>query len=85
MLFGNESVWSKAGYSDLKQLSEKLKKHECSVKHINNQVKPKLLGNVNIIVQILEEHIIVILKKTISQDKKKSPMLRIGELITSIR
>ena len=29
-----------------------LKKYECSVEHINNEVKLKLLGNANILVQI---------------------------------
>ena len=70
MLFGGESLWSKAGYSDLKHVSEILKKNECSIKHINNEVKPKLLGNVNIIAQINEENNIVIKKITISQNKK---------------
>ena len=47
-------------------------------------MNPKLLGNVNIIAQIDEENNIVIKKKiTISQDKK-SPMLRAGELTTSM-
>ena len=41
------------------------------------------LGNVNIIAQIDEENNIVIKKIMISQNKK-SPMLRTGELTTSM-
>ena len=48
LLFGGESSWTVKGITDLKHLSERVKKHEASEIHIENDIKFNLFGNVNI-------------------------------------
>lgn len=43
-----ESSWTVKGITDLKHLSERVKKHEASEIHIENDIKFNLFGNVNI-------------------------------------
>jgi hypothetical protein len=46
VLFGGESNWTVTGIIDLKHLSERVKKHEASAVHIENDVKFNLFGSV---------------------------------------
>lgn len=48
LLFGGETSWTKTGITDIRHLSEKLKKHQSSVKHLNNIVAFSMLGKTNI-------------------------------------
>ena len=49
LLFGGESLWTNKGYNDLKHLSERISKHECSKALMNNCVSLQMFGNVNIL------------------------------------
>ena len=49
LLFGSDSVWTNSGMQDLHHLQEKIKKHESSVKHVNNVIDLSFLGKANIV------------------------------------
>jgi hypothetical protein len=56
VLFGGESNWTVTGITDLKHLSERVKKHEASAVHIENDVKFNLFGSANILSQLNEDY-----------------------------
>lgn len=52
LLFEGEELWTKTGMSDLNHLSDRIKKHCVSQRHMKNVVQLSLLGNVNIAAQM---------------------------------
>jgi hypothetical protein len=48
LYFENDISWTKTGTTHLGHLSEKIKKHENSFKHLQNEANLKVLGTINI-------------------------------------
>lgn len=48
ILFGGDKSWTQTGVTDLKHLSQKIKKHETCRHHLHNTIEFALLGTVNI-------------------------------------
>lgn len=48
LCFGGDISWTKTGITHLGHLSEKIKKHENSFKHLQNEASLKVLGTINI-------------------------------------
>ena len=59
-----DTTWTVTGVRDLKILSEWIKKHECSMVHMNNAVKLAMLGRTSIAAQLDEGHRIALRKHT---------------------
>ena len=53
LLFGGESLWTYKGYNDLKHLSERISKHECSKAHMNNYVSLQMFGKIIYYLQLM--------------------------------
>jgi hypothetical protein len=53
VLFGGEINWTVTGSRDLKHLSERVKKHEASAAHIENDVKFNVFSSVNILSELM--------------------------------
>ena len=49
LLFGGESLWTNKDCNDLKHLSERISKHECSKAHMNNCVSSQMFEKINIL------------------------------------
>jgi hypothetical protein len=49
LLFGGELVWTKTGMRDLNHLNDRMKKHDLTVKHMNNTLNLATLGKTNIL------------------------------------
>ncbi|XP_076048822.1 uncharacterized protein LOC143029777 isoform X2 [Oratosquilla oratoria] len=47
LLFGGDSLWTESGVMDFEHLTQKIGKHEISVKHINNLIDLSLLSENN--------------------------------------
>lgn len=47
-LFKGDSIWLQTGYRDLKHLSEAIKKHKNSTKHIQSALNFKMFNKINI-------------------------------------
>ena len=52
LLFGDEGVWTKAGFNDMQHFSERMKKHEKSRSHLTACLKLNMYGRVNIRMQL---------------------------------
>jgi hypothetical protein len=65
------------GIRDLKHLSERVKKHEASAAHIENDVKFYLFGSVNILSQLNEGYRISIQRHNELVDKNRHILGRI--------
>ena len=48
MLYGGDVAWTQIGIRDLHHMHTKIKKHETSVKHVNNVIDLSFLGSVDI-------------------------------------
>ena len=49
LLFGGEMVWTKTGMTDLNHLNDRMKKHDLTVKHMNNTLNLATLGKTNVL------------------------------------
>lgn len=52
ILFGGEATWTNTGFRDMKHLSERIKKHETSSRHLQNAPSFQTFGSINIMSQI---------------------------------
>jgi hypothetical protein len=77
VFFGGESDWTAAGSRDLKNLSERVKKHAASAAHIENDVKFNLSGSVNILSQLNEGYRVSIQRHSKLLDKNRHILGRI--------
>ena len=66
VLFKGEPTWSEVGYTSIKHISSGLKTHASSKRHIDNAVKYKVFGTVNIAAEMNSAH-----KKNISQHNQQ--------------
>ena len=82
LLFGGgDTAWTQQGVVDLKHLSAKIQKHECSTSHIGNCVKLSMLGKVNIASQLDEGHRISIQRHNELVKKNRHALSRIVDCI----
>ena len=82
LLFGGDTVWTQQGIVDLKYLSDKIRKHECSMSHIGNAVKLSLLGKVNIACQLnMGHHVAVHRHNELVKKKNRHSLSRIVDCI----
>lgn len=82
LLFSNSectSAWSKHGYTDLKHIADKLKRHNGSVNHINNAVKYKTFGTSNVLADT--GHKLVIQRHNQEVDRNRHILNRIIDCI----
>lgn len=49
LLFGGEMAWTKIGMTDLNHLNDRMKKHDLTVKHMNNTLNLATLGKTNVL------------------------------------
>ncbi|KAJ4441361.1 hypothetical protein ANN_11216 [Periplaneta americana] len=56
LLFGGDTSWTKRGVKDLVHLSCYVKRHEYSLKHVDNQVNLAMLGRDSIATQLNQRH-----------------------------
>lgn len=49
LLFGGEMAWTKTGMTDLNHLNDRMKKHDLTVKHMNNTLNLATLGKTNVL------------------------------------
>lgn len=47
--FGSELVWTKTGITNLNRLNDRMKKHDLTVKHMNNTMNLATLGKTNVL------------------------------------
>ncbi|XP_069481109.1 protein zwilch homolog isoform X1 [Ambystoma mexicanum] len=71
LLFGGETAWTKKGVSDLKHLSELIKKHELCQSHLNNSLRLVMYGRVNIATQLDEGYRVGVRKHNEEVDKNR--------------
>ena len=67
----SDSAWTETGITDLKHLSERLKKHERSMIHMNNCVKLAMVGRMSIATQLDEGHRIGVRRRNEEVDKNR--------------
>ena len=81
VLFGGDTAWTQQGVVDLKHVSCKIKKHECSSSHIGNCVKLSMLGKVNIACQLDDGHRISVQRHNEQVKKNRHSLSRIVDCI----
>lgn len=52
LLFGGDAAWTVTGFRDMKHLSERIKKHETSSRHLQNALDFQTFGSTNIMSQM---------------------------------
>ena len=67
-----DTAWTQQGIVDLKHLSNKIRKHECSMSPIRNAVNLSLLDKVNIACQPNEGHRISVQRHNELFNKKQA-------------
>ncbi|XP_078522463.1 zinc finger MYM-type protein 1-like [Lissotriton helveticus] len=71
LLFGGEVPWTKTGVTDLKHLSEKIKKHEACKSHLDSSIKLAMFGRMNIASQLDDSYRIAIRNHNLEVDKNR--------------
>ena len=79
-MFGRETSWTATGITDLKHLSERVRKHEASQRHIENDVKVNLFGSVNIFTQLNDSYRVSIQRHNELVDKNRHILNRVINL-----
>ncbi|XP_064180996.1 zinc finger MYM-type protein 1-like isoform X1 [Anguilla rostrata] len=78
---GTDTTWTVTGVRDMKHLSEKIKKHECTRAHMENTVKLAMLGRVDIATQLDERHRIAVRKHNEEVDKNRHILSKIIDCV----
>lgn len=81
VLFGGENLWTLSGCKDLKHLSERIQKHECSKKHMHNAIQFQMFGKTNILSSIDTGYRLNIKKHNELVDKNRHTLSRIIDCI----
>lgn len=84
ILFKNDksdTTWTESGQTDLKHLSERMKKHERSRVHMENCVKLAMLGRVSIATQLDDGHRIAIRRHNEEVDKNRHVLSKIIDCV----
>ncbi|XP_061587233.1 uncharacterized protein LOC133452053 [Cololabis saira] len=74
---GTETQWTATGVRDLKHLSEKCKRHECSCSHLDNSLKLSFVGRHSIAEELGESYKIGIRKHNEEVKKNRQVLSRI--------
>ncbi|KAM4642041.1 uncharacterized protein O3C94_016410 [Discoglossus pictus] len=82
LILGGDSLWSKRGVTDLKHLSDKVKKHDEGKSHILNCLKLQIMGHSDIPGQTTEDHLEAIRKHNQEVDCNRHIL---GKIIDCIR
>lgn len=72
-----DSTWTKTGLTDLKHLSERIKKHERSKVHMENCVKLAVLGKISIATQLDDGHRIAVRRHNEEVNKNRNILSKI--------
>ena len=72
-----DCLWTVKGVNDVKHLTEKIKKHEISVNHMNSVVDLSLLGKVNILSSLDSQYRLNIEKQNIQVSKNRHILKRL--------
>lgn len=78
---GTDTAWTVTGVRDMKHLSEKIKKHECTRAHMENTVKLTMLGRANIATQLDEGHRLGVRKHNEEVDRNRHILSKIIDCI----
>ncbi|XP_042073593.1 zinc finger MYM-type protein 1-like [Haplochromis burtoni] len=74
-------TWTQSGQTDLKHLSERIKKHESSRVHMDNSVKLAVLGKTSIAAQLDDGHRIALRRHNEEVDKNRHILSKIIDCI----
>ena len=77
LLFGGDATWTRNGFRDLRHLTEKITKHEKSIKHMSNTVDLTMVGNVNIVEEIDSGYRLFIVRHNERVTKNKDALSKI--------
>ncbi|XP_063749607.1 zinc finger MYM-type protein 1-like [Eleginops maclovinus] len=78
---GADTSWTVTGVNDMKHLSEKIKKHECTKTHITSAVKLAVLGKANIATQLEKGYRIGVKKHNEEVDKNRHVLSKIIDCV----
>lgn len=78
---GTDLSWTGAGVQDMKHLSEKIRKHECTVLHMSNAVKLAVLGGATIATQLDDGHRAAVRKHNEEVDKNRRTLSKIIDCV----
>uniref|UniRef100_A0A1A7WQQ2 Si:ch211-240b21.2 n=2 Tax=Iconisemion striatum TaxID=60296 RepID=A0A1A7WQQ2_9TELE len=73
--------WTQSGQTDLKHLSERIKKHERSRIHMENCMQLAVLGRVSIATQLDESHCIAVRRHNEAVDKNRQTLSKIIDCV----
>lgn len=73
-----DSTWTKTGLTDLKHLSERIKKHERSKIHMENCIKLAVLGKISIATQLDDGDHIAVRRHNEEVDKNRNILSKIN-------
>ena len=76
-----DNSWTQTGVTDLKHLSERIKKHERARVHMNNCVKLAMLGQISIAAQLDEGHRIAVRRHNEEVDRNRHILSKIIDAV----
>ncbi|KAG1924938.1 zinc finger MYM-type protein [Pimephales promelas] len=76
-----DSSWTQTGVTDLKHMSERIKKHERTRVHMDNSLKLAMLGRINIATQLDEGHRIAIRRHNEEVDRNRHILSKIIDAV----
>ncbi|XP_077969971.1 zinc finger MYM-type protein 1-like [Styela clava] len=79
-----DSRWCKFGFRDLKHLSQRARDHQSSMEHLDNAVKYRTIGNVNIAAQLDEGRAFSIRRHNQNVEKNRHVLGRLIDVLKFI-